>query len=78
MPGSSESGAVPNTSVMVPPDLLLELDELVELEELFELEELPHAASANAARTASATHSGLLYFLMRPPPRGLSRGNLID
>jgi hypothetical protein len=49
MPGSSESGAVPNTSVIVPPDLplvLLLLDELL-------FDELPHAASKIAAASAS-------------------------
>jgi hypothetical protein len=40
--------------------------------------ELPHAATANAMATATAAQSGLLYFLMRPPPRGLSRQNLVD
>jgi hypothetical protein len=34
--------------------------------------ELPHAATANAMTTATAAQSGLLYFRMRPPPRGLS------
>jgi hypothetical protein len=34
--------------------------------------ELPHAATAKAMATATAAQSGLLYFLMRPPPRGLS------
>ena len=40
--------------------------------------ELPHAATANAMATAAAAQSGLLYFLMRPPPRGLSGENLND
>jgi hypothetical protein len=48
-------------------------DEDAAAEDDEELEpELPHAATANAMATATAAHSGLLYFLMRPPPRGLS------
>jgi hypothetical protein len=44
-----------------PPEDELELDP-----------ELPHAVTANAMTTATAAQSGLLYFRMRPPPRGLS------
>jgi hypothetical protein len=72
--------------VAVPPVLpLLELapdvDEVVpdDPPEADELDpELPHAATANAMATATAAESGLLYFLMRPPPRGLSAENLND
>jgi hypothetical protein len=53
-----------------PPDDVVD-DDADEAE--LELEpELPHAATAKAMPTATAAHSGLLYFLMRPPPRGLS------
>jgi hypothetical protein len=62
MPGSSESGAVPDTSVIEPPVFVAAV--LVELEELDELDELPHAASATtppSARTAiKAARSCLL------------------
>jgi hypothetical protein len=81
--GSSDCGNVPTTTVAVPPDA--PLDELppdddgdvVDEAELpppaLELDfELPHAATAKAMATATTAHSGLLYFLMRPPPRGLS------
>ena len=77
--GSSDCGKVPSTSVAVPPVLPLEVppdvvdDEDAAADEVDdELEpELPHAATANAMATATAAQSGLLYFLMRPPPRGL-------
>jgi hypothetical protein len=67
--------------VAVPPDAPDELaavvvdDDDAAADDVAELElepELPHAATANAMPTATAVHSGLLYFLMRPPPRGLS------
>jgi hypothetical protein len=77
--GSSDCGKVPSTSVAVPPVLALEVPpDVVDDEDAAddvedELEpELPHAATANAMATATAAQSGLLYFLMRPPPRGLS------
>jgi hypothetical protein len=70
--------------VAVPPDAPDELEAVVDddddagadADELaLELEpELPQAATASAIATATAVHSGLLYFLMRPPPRGLSAG----
>jgi hypothetical protein len=66
--------------VAVPPVLLppLELaaDDVDEAPADDEVEldpELPHAVTANAMTTATAAQSGLLYFLMRPPPRGLIR-----
>ncbi len=82
--GSSDCGNVPSTTVAVPPVLPPELppdddvddapaDDDVELDP-----ELPHAATANAMTTATAAQSGLLYFRMRPPPRGLSVRNLND
>jgi hypothetical protein len=64
--------------VTVPPvlplDVPLELvDDDADAALELELDELPHAANANAAvATMTAAHSGPLYFLMRPPPRGLS------
>ncbi|HEY4827844.1 MAG TPA: hypothetical protein VIH85_13795, partial [Solirubrobacteraceae bacterium] len=68
---------MPSTTVAVP--LLLAVDVLLDfveaepvLDAVLELDELPQAASTSAASTALATHSGRLYFLMRPPPRGLS------
>jgi hypothetical protein len=71
IPGSSESGAVPNKTVIVPPDFPLEL---VELDD--ELEELPQAASAIAEPTATtAIEAVRICFLIDPPPRGrCSRG----
>jgi hypothetical protein len=84
--GSSDCGNVPSTTVAVPPVLgALELapdvddDDADDPPDADELEpELPHAATASAMATATAAHSGLLYFLMRPPPRGLPGGNLND
>jgi hypothetical protein len=64
----------------VPPDLPDELpldddDDVDEAELALELEpELPHAATARAIEMKMTAHSGPLYFLMRPPPRGLSAG----
>jgi hypothetical protein len=72
--------------VIVPPDFgaapleLLVLDPDDELAAPLddELDEPPHAASANAVATATTAATGRVYFLMRPPPRGLSGENLID
>jgi hypothetical protein len=49
MPGSSESGAVPNTWVIVPPDFPLVVVDVFDVV----VELLPHAASALAAPSAA-------------------------
>jgi hypothetical protein len=51
----------------------LELDWVAPAAELVLLLPLPpHAASANAVATPTTAATGRVYFLMRPPPRGLS------
>jgi hypothetical protein len=70
MPGSSESGAVPITSVTVPPDLPLEDDVDVDPpgddDELDD--ELPHALRATAVTPARSTASIDLVCLCTTPP----------
>jgi hypothetical protein len=78
--GSSDCGHVPDTTVATPPDAPdppAELDELpLDPDDDAAVDdvklELPHAATAHAMATAMAVHSGLLCFLMHPPPRGSS------
>jgi hypothetical protein len=57
MPGSSESGAVPINSVIVPPVLPLELVVLLlppDADDDEELDELPHAATATTEASVRA------------------------
>jgi len=70
MPGSSESGAVPSTSVIALADF--ELDELApELED--DDDELPHALSATTETSERKTvHTVLLCLLTAPPPPRLT------
>jgi hypothetical protein len=71
MPGSSESGAVPSTTLIVP--LLLGAEVVVpepepDLDD--ELDELPHALSATTATAESNTASTVRLHLLKtaPPP----------
>ena len=67
MPGSSESGAVPSTSVMVPPDFALEL--ALELDDDDdELDELPHALSATTETSERRRSSTVFLCLLTTPP----------
>jgi hypothetical protein len=76
MPGSSESGAVPTTTLTVPP-VLAGVDEVdvlpagVVADDVVELDELPHAASTTALMTASNAAEAVLVRLstIPPPPR---------
>ena len=72
MPGSSESGAVPSTSVMVPPDFAVELAPELEDDD-DELDELPHALSATTETSERKTvHTVFLCLLTTPPPPRLT------
>jgi hypothetical protein len=68
MPGSSESGAVPITSVTVP-DFADAVPLVVPEDVDDELDELPHALNAITDASVSATLSAVLLCLpMSPPP----------